>query len=378
MRLGVQLFLISTILILYMGCNRHNNNLNVVAIDDMADKTTDLSLDKFGYGIAGIALETSDSILLNGKSQIVHVSDSDIFVLSNSLVYRFDKFGKFKKILGKIGNGPGEHSLIVNVSFRENMIWLYVGNRRLICWDIDGLDSTVTDLNAEGWITCAYRVANGFVAEERMYGKDGSFGVYIDRFDDNGLKTDSCLVYENKNSSDSYQFSPVTYTCNDEICYYNPFLDNIFNINESAISESFAIYMGKLTPDRNSLNDMEYREKFRDTFLEILDLKENDTDLFLLAVMDKKLYGGIYNKVDGIFCSFGEVGLPWMNGGIRISEGIDCYVWPQFSEKNVFYSFAYPGNLDTNSIEYLKEIKNNDITINEESNPFVIICLKKS
>ncbi|MBO5267697.1 MAG: 6-bladed beta-propeller, partial [Muribaculaceae bacterium] len=100
-------FLILSVCLLMSGCR---GNVKVtdgdrLCVDKILDTDIQCTMEDMGYKADVILLETSDSVLLPNNPVIKYVSDSDIYISADRILYRFDNGGKFKNKIGRRGGG---------------------------------------------------------------------------------------------------------------------------------------------------------------------------------------------------------------------------------------------------------------------------------
>ena len=111
-----------------------------IALEHAIDNPTPIGISEIGESISYIPLETSGRSLL-GKVNNIALSDSMIFVSDiNWRLLAFDRQGKFLRQIGRIGNGPGEHIHLFEISLSPDgrrMLFL-AGDRGVFEYDLMG------------------------------------------------------------------------------------------------------------------------------------------------------------------------------------------------------------------------------------------------
>ena len=100
-----------------LGSNYHVCNDEMLLSDVVSD-------------VEYIKLETKDASLIADITKVEYVNDN-LFVQSKSLIYVFDKEGRFIRRIGSIGGGPKEY--IRSFDFTADDSLVYVNSRNKIC-----------------------------------------------------------------------------------------------------------------------------------------------------------------------------------------------------------------------------------------------------
>ena len=100
-----------------LGSNYHVCNDEMLLSDVVAD-------------VEYIKLETRDASLIADITKVEYVN-GNLFIQSNSLIYMFDKEGRFIRRIGSIGGGPEEY--IQSFDFTADDSLVYVNSRNKIC-----------------------------------------------------------------------------------------------------------------------------------------------------------------------------------------------------------------------------------------------------
>lgn len=136
--------LLSLVLCIFVIACNSNKDLNVVEGSDVDIRQAMLvervsSFDQLFDSIGYIPLETNDTVLLGGRAVIKYVDDENIFIESESELYRFDISGKFLNRIGAKGQGPEEYLYpgFVSVEQKSKLVYLFT-NKHLQVWTFDG------------------------------------------------------------------------------------------------------------------------------------------------------------------------------------------------------------------------------------------------
>lgn len=103
-----RIFVGGAVLLLPAG-NRFWHLLSLT-LDDAGqiDQSQELSLDTLGMKVDAIPLETTDDCLIKNIS-VLEESRDFYWLVSDNLIYKFDKSGHFLQRIGTVGQGPEEY-----------------------------------------------------------------------------------------------------------------------------------------------------------------------------------------------------------------------------------------------------------------------------
>jgi len=168
--------------------------LDVIDIESVFNKSIPLNLSKIATGVDYIPLELKDNCVL-GDIYNVAISGENMALISEKQVFLFDTQGKFKYKIGGIGRGPGEYQQPRDIQFNDTGSSLFV-------LDMNGLQIIEYDLNGLSVKTIALPVK---VFPEDMTFFDNHFYILTFR---QGLGLP--LVYKINNDGDLIQDLYVT------------------------------------------------------------------------------------------------------------------------------------------------------------------------
>ena len=133
----IYIFFVYTILI---SCNSNDRSeIPIISVDVYQDEP--LSLSEISEDIKAIELETTDESLIGGCGRVLVSDDYILFLDVTRFEYKiflFDRSGKFLRQISRKGQGPGEYSVIQDITadFKNNRIYISTGN--LMCYDFEG------------------------------------------------------------------------------------------------------------------------------------------------------------------------------------------------------------------------------------------------
>lgn len=130
------IILFTTTVLALVSCGRSINVIDDSGVNAecILENKRSSTIDEMGFNISAIALETSEESLLSKNAYIACVNDSDIYIQSARIIYRFGIDGHFKNTIGSVGQGPLEHQTIRNslINPENNTVALDAKNGRII------------------------------------------------------------------------------------------------------------------------------------------------------------------------------------------------------------------------------------------------------
>ncbi|MEA2005849.1 MAG: 6-bladed beta-propeller, partial [Acidobacteriota bacterium] len=137
------LFLLIVTFFLY-SCNKNeykvkSKYIDFKSISIIKSKTKNI-LD-IGKIKKAVKLETKDNALIGNVDSLIYDKNEDFYIAdyySSKKVFRFDKKGNFVRSYGKIGQGPGEYNSILSFALDSESNVFLLGNYKLIKFDKNG------------------------------------------------------------------------------------------------------------------------------------------------------------------------------------------------------------------------------------------------
>ncbi len=349
---------------------------NVIEASSFIKNEKQASFETLGYSVKFVPLETRESCLLPGNAHIVYVSKADVFISDGKLLYRFGMDGTFKNTIGKIGNGPKEYRAIFGVSFNINKeeVYIYDGNNRITIWDIKGTSIGELNLMVNGYLSCVYKTTNGYWGEQQLYDnkdKDEINIIYIDSI--GKLMGNRNMSKLDKLDNLSFHPYPIVKQNGDNYIYFNNYNFSCYVVNDST-RQFFKIELGKYSPDKNKLGNMDYRLEANSDFIEIQDIIYDEKNIFISMRNGQSLRGAIIDKSKGRLLYSEEILHPRIGGGIPLQNECDVKIWPQAQYNNFLYALCDINNLSTQEYEKLisEDVLNADIA-EDQRNPLLVI-----
>ena len=340
-------------------------------------------LSQLATSVRYIPLETNPKSLLKKIDQIVF-SKQYIFISDFNKLFQFDKTGRFIKIIGRNGNGPGEYFKVLDFAVLEesNQVILLDYSKQVEIYDFDG-----KFLNSFKWeypsTSIAFADTNKLIIKLANIPNSSSAynlletdfeGKIIRKFNNqktrkskSGLIIDEIPFYKYKNVIKYLEFGS----------------DTLFSIHDTLLEPNIVFHLGKMKMDSDPSIPFQNpeRKKALDKLKEklwITNLIESDSFLFItlnygLSDLEVKF---VFNKNSGeLFCL--------SNNGLDndIDGGVEF--WPKYIYADsilVDYANAYVLLEHASSLPDSKKTTSTNhqfITltkkINEESNPVLMV-----
>lgn len=137
------LFLLIVTFLLY-SCNKSEYKVKSKDIDFKSisiTKSKTKNIFDIGKIKKAVKLETKDNSLIGNIDKVICDKNEDFYVAdydSSKKVFRFDKKGNFIRSYGKIGQGPGEYNSIEGFALDSESNLFLLGNYKLIKFDKNG------------------------------------------------------------------------------------------------------------------------------------------------------------------------------------------------------------------------------------------------
>lgn len=377
------LILIVVVVICFLGCCKQvSNTYPVLNLENIGSVLVDNKLSDIADSVHYIALETSDSCLLEGNCSIAGITDQYIYINSRE-VYQFSLEGKFIRRIGKLGRGPGEYSKISTISLYGDEIYVVTWSGEALVYNNQGVFLRKIDA-PKGMSSACKAIVNDsiYIAEETKYDEKGAMELYLAIYK-NGILSEKTFVQgDDLNNKRSFINHGRFYSLNDNIYYMNYYNDTIYRIDENYRPRPDKIFtFGKYTPTRKMLESLEDRrnaEKAGYIFYQLIEDSDRYNFIWVyvkgiqvLCVYDKQQKKIIYEKP----C---EGYLLRENKGLEDDlTNIGTSFWPLYVSADGTKAATL-----TNAIFYDEKVCDalgkRGIIINEESNPVLSICYLKN
>src|SRR3989339_893335 len=332
--------------------------VEVVDIEASINNFSIVKLSDYASDIRYIPLETSDSILIGGISNVMYERET-IYILDHSgKIHLFDKTGRYQKSFSRKGRGPGEYSEAFSIKVNPD--------------------------NGDLFILDAWR---GIL----RYDRDTADIVY---------KKEAILTHDpTKRAVLRFLYYSI-YKLGDQLRYYDSSKDSIFSLSHDFQDKAFYyIRLGKFREPENISSD-DYGS-YEPKIITPLTYFESDRLLFMSFIlrglcrepieMKGKSHDGtesvsystadyaIYDKQKKVvkFLLHPEKDIHGMEEDILGGKPF----WPNFvNSKKVFVSYENALDLINYFEKYppkTKELKELSATLKEDSNPIIILATSK-
>lgn len=246
---------------------------HIINMSEGFQNKTQLKLSDIADSIRYIILSKDKKVLL-GDVQNIQMSDSNIYIRSNSLVMRFDLSGNYLNSFGNIGRGPEEYlpgsPYTITPDFDRVMILksmlyeylIYKPNGELISkQDFPYNRDLFNFVNlSDSSFMMTFYYSGTFMKEEYLNSMPGIAGIF-------NLNCEPIAVIENpfKNTKLSKAdfkmivISNPSFTFFDNRIVLTPNGDTIYEIDKNSIKPGFIINWGQI-PHMEGVEDLYYRQ----------------------------------------------------------------------------------------------------------------------
>lgn len=184
--------LLTLILVLSFSCQERSDNedsLLTVEVPKETEKHT--KLEEISDSVIKVTLENHEDAFITNVKEVVSVDSNFVVVTYDNRILIFDQSGKFVKVLGKQGDGPGEYRFLSAFAKDEGSRKLYVISSKKVLvytFDFQLVDEFTLDFYVSNFsfqkdkifvISYEYEIAvdDGFATETSMYILDTNFNI---------------------------------------------------------------------------------------------------------------------------------------------------------------------------------------------------------
>ena len=253
-----------------MACSHPKENMGII-IDLDKNVQKEILFSSFVDSISYIPLETTDDCLIGSIHDII-ISDSIIFVLNGerNCVFFFNRKGKFLRKIDREGPGPGEYTVINQISYNENKKRLSIASNKILEFNSDG--SFIREFNTPFYASDLFLLDNGnyLFSNLKLTGKTKELVVLADSLG----KIKRTVYTKNPKYSIRSTNSRELMDIEDGIHFISPQIENIIYIyKDDSLTKSteFCIlpeipskfYQSEIAPP--FLNENYYRSVYRES-----------------------------------------------------------------------------------------------------------------
>jgi hypothetical protein len=341
-----KLYFILFIVLLCTTCNRQVNK-DTINIASQLSKTIIGKVSDFADSVSYIILETTDKCLLPEYSLVEYIDEQNIFVRGGHILYRFDRNGAFKNRIGRIGQGPGEHTYLYDakVDYDNNLILMLIPGGKVYVYDFDG--DFVRQINL-----------SDYTDHQMWYMGNNTFAV-IASSDENGFTTflrlydyDGELLQQHMLMTDKYDFERVlrtvpmlyeTVDCLNIKFFYN---DTIYRFLDESILASKVLNTGKFLPCRELIENIHRRKDLDNNYLLIETIVDSERYMFIRSNWKNRRFGFVYDKMNETFLHSGSLSTRF-ESEFGIENDMTGYgkFWPKMTTvrgENIVVQLIYP------------------------------------
>lgn len=206
-------------------------------------KTSVCSLTTIASSVEAINLEFTDQSMLSDRIQRILFDDSFILIYDYRLksVLLFERNGKFIRQIGRVGQGPGEYTAIVDMAadFKRKHIYVSTTPIKIICYDFDG--KFISTLSIRGARSLCF--ANGELIALSEYFNEG----------EKVHRSFRSVLYRINPDSHLFDSIPIRTIDNPRVAWTRPFNDFVIPVDGD-----FRVYYPELNVEA-SLRDTLFR-----------------------------------------------------------------------------------------------------------------------
>lgn len=335
------LFILGTCL---WGCSQPNNKKGItIDLDNNVQK--EILFSSFVDSISYIPLETTDDCLIGTIHDII-ISDSIIFLLNGeqNCIFFFDRKGNYLRKIDRPGPGPGEYTIINQITYNEKKKCLAIASNKILEFDQNG--SFIREFNTPFYASDLHLLNNGnyLLSNLKLTGTTKELVVLTD-----SLGEIKKTVYtKNPKYGIRSTNSRELINIEDGIHFISPQIENtIYTYNQDSLTKSseFCIlpeissrfYKSEITP--SFLKENYYRSIYR----------ESSNWINLIYCTSSKVRTVLYNKRTKQYI----VGEKFKND----MDDKEHIFFLSESKGNIFTNYVKPENEDDNPIIQILHLK---------------------
>lgn len=270
--------------------------VGVVQLEELLGSKEEMRLSDLAESVSYIALETSDSCVLDPSQYVIR--KNRIYIRNrNETVFLFDDKGKFVRQIGKMGSGPMEYQGVQELSVSPDGDRLYFYSTRLnkaYIYSSSGERLGEFSLKYPSWRFAAlsptrhvmispYGDLSGLSAPFIFYLMDGA-GNVIQQFPSHRV-----IQMNGDFGMGKFVSTPKG------VLGYQPFSDTVFAFDENGDrSARFVFDYGEFRIPDAEFDDMMKLYEIRDQYIHSVSFHEADMLLFIRAYHQKKAFLGIW------------------------------------------------------------------------------------
>jgi hypothetical protein len=290
---------------------KHNAICSTIEVDIDQISSDTSNMDFITDSIELIPLETNDTALISNILKAT-ICGSDIFIHdAKHKLFVFNKEGKFKYVIDRLGLGPGEYTQIQDFCINGNYIEILDVNQRKVHRynRLDG--SFVKTMKLNSFVYGLFPISqNRYLGELPMkLGNDG-FGIYL--MDSLFNEISNLMPYKSEYPIYGQTIGAISEIGNNNYGIFSQVENSIFHFNGDTLIHKFIFnFKGKRTLQKfkgRATTDLSEDELFE--LPHILAYKETETFVFLWVSIEKTPRVVLMNKETTEIKVFGGM---WFN-----------------------------------------------------------------
>ena len=363
----------------HTSCNKTDSIYKIIDLEETICKQCVIEFDDIFELQECIPLQSSPSCMLNSHASILDITDSDIIIRNDNEVLRFYRDGTFANIIGVYGHGYSEHGKILSVCSDgvSKVVYILTFEGKIYHYSYDGVFLGIIPIqirNNESIRSIYHSKKDALICEIR---EDYSQGVKVQlrSFESNGkLKKTYDLYKDNYSVSISLESFPIGYSFSDGIKIKLAYDNRLHYFSDSSYVD-MVLDAGHLQANRYYIEDVNNKRALLNEKLQLLDIEETASFLFIVAYYNKKYYAFIYDKYINSFIMSSVNLNPRNSQGLKFDGLKDFEIWPMWCKNKTATSLVSPESVITNHSLFSQY---NICGINEDSNPIVFIYKERT
>lgn len=298
------------VVLMLSSCRKETQGFPVLVLDDTdgIDTKLEIPIADMGWRAEAIPLETTDSCLIKNIGQLEE-SKMYYWIVSDNLIYKFDKAGRFIKRIGSMGQGPEEYvsaKMIQPVEETQELFVMDYFGRKMNVYDFDGHFLRTFKLPEETWMD-KFRYMDG-----KIYYLTTGNSVMPDLYcyDVQTTQTDTLCRREREMGTEGYVGQTFAYNLDNDLYMFHYFNDTVYRIAENRIEPAWLFQTGKMKWTYDEVTIVaDFTPKVRPDGprIQVFDLFETKDYTFVFYTISKyqgehmKSFLALYDKKQNLF-----------------------------------------------------------------------------
>lgn len=373
MRNGVmKYYMFFFVAILITSCNSYSDR-STICLNDLKNSKQIVDTDDL-FEFTYIPLEyKSECPIINIDKAVV--TDECIFIKSDNSIYKFSLTGEFLNGIGTFGQGPGEYLSVMDMAVNEISKYVYVvdfAGKKVLIYNYDS--NYIDNIPLQTWVS-HIESSNNQILLSTM----NTTGVEKDKlivYDANGkelVRFNNDVKYE---LQDFYMYPDIKtiQQLNDDVIFRQPFNDTIYTYNpkKQLLEKRFVFDFENLYMPYDILASYDLFSSQYKNYCFVEDVTESNDFLFVNLSNCGRSEKYVISKSEQVTYRVEN-----NDAGLFIKEG-GHYFWPLWLYSGKLISFLNADDLIQKASLVKNPVLSNIISsLNEESNPVLVICKRK-